>query len=158
MAGRDFQVYGLGQGCMDYIGKVAAYPVPDTKCEISDMVIQGGGPVATALVALTRWGVGCAFAGVLGDDLFGGRRTAIGRDTDSQPRRTLFELRQDSFGARGAGKEIPGSSEVPYIPFAKIHLAFKAIERMQKRYKKTELKLAKVVGDYHDLSLEIVEK
>jgi sulfofructose kinase len=71
MAKRDFQVYGLGQGCMDYIGKVAAYPAPDTKCEISDMVIQGGGPVATALVALARWGVGCAFAGVLGDDLFG---------------------------------------------------------------------------------------
>jgi ribokinase len=56
---------------MDYIGKVAAYPAPDTKAEISDMVIQGGGPVATALVALARWGVGCAFAGVLGDDLFG---------------------------------------------------------------------------------------
>jgi len=30
MAERDFQVYGLGQGCMDYIGKVAAYPAPDT--------------------------------------------------------------------------------------------------------------------------------
>jgi sulfofructose kinase len=71
MAEREFQVYGLGQGCMDYIGKVAAYPAPDTKSEISDMVIQGGGPVATALVALARWGVGCAFAGVLGDDMFG---------------------------------------------------------------------------------------
>lgn len=71
MAGRDFQVYGLGQGSMDYLGKVAAYPDPDTKAEISEMVIQGGGPVATALVALARWGVSCAFAGVLGDDLFG---------------------------------------------------------------------------------------
>ena len=66
-----FQVYGLGQCCLDYIGMVDAYPPPDTKCEFSRMVIQGGGPVATALVALARWGISCAFSGVLGDDLFG---------------------------------------------------------------------------------------
>ena len=66
-----FQAYGLGQCCLDYIGKADAFPSPDTKCEFSGMVVQGGGPVATALVALARWGVSCAFAGVLGDDLFG---------------------------------------------------------------------------------------
>ena len=65
------QVFGLGQCSLDYIGKVPAYPVPDSKCEFSDMVIQGGGPVATALVALARWGIKCTFAGVLGDDQFG---------------------------------------------------------------------------------------
>jgi len=63
-------VYGLGQCALDYIGKIDAYPPPDVKCEFSDMVIQGGGPVATALVALARWGLSCVFAGVLGDDLF----------------------------------------------------------------------------------------
>ena len=71
MGKRIFKVSGLGQCCLDYIGKIDAYPPPDTKCEFSDMVIQGGGPVATALVALSRWGVSCAFAGVLGDDQFG---------------------------------------------------------------------------------------
>lgn len=71
MEKRNFKVSGLGQCCLDYIGKIASYPPPDTKCEFSDMVIQGGGPVATALVALSRWGVSCAFAGVLGDDQFG---------------------------------------------------------------------------------------
>jgi sulfofructose kinase len=65
------QVYGLGQCALDYIAKIEAYPPPDVKCEFSHMVIQGGGPVATALVALARWGLSCAFAGVLGDDLFG---------------------------------------------------------------------------------------
>ena len=70
MTERTFQVYGLGQCTLDYIGKIDAYPPPDVKCEFSDMVIQGGGPVATALVALARWGLSCAFAGVLGDDLF----------------------------------------------------------------------------------------
>jgi ribokinase len=71
MNDKSFQVYGLGQCCLDYIGKVETYPPPDVKCQFTDMATQGGGPVATALVALARWGVSCAFAGVLGDDLFG---------------------------------------------------------------------------------------
>ncbi len=71
MKDRRFQVFGLGQCCLDYIGKIAAYPPSDTKCEFSDLVVQGGGPVATALVALKRWDVSCAFAGVVGDDRFG---------------------------------------------------------------------------------------
>lgn len=64
-------VFGLGQCCLDYVACVQSYPQPDAKCEFSQMAIQGGGPVATALVALSRWGVSCAFAGVAGDDLFG---------------------------------------------------------------------------------------
>jgi len=59
------KVFGLGQCCLDYIGKIPSYPPPDTKCEFSDLFIQGGGPVATAMVALARWGVSCAFAGVV---------------------------------------------------------------------------------------------
>lgn len=65
------QVFGLGQCSLDSIGKVDAYPPPDAKCECSELVIQGGGPVATALAALSRWSVSCCFTGVIGDDLFG---------------------------------------------------------------------------------------
>jgi len=72
MAEGCFSVYGLGQCALDFLGKVDAYPPPDVKCEVFDLVIQGGGPVATALVALARWGVSCVLAGVVGDDLFGG--------------------------------------------------------------------------------------
>jgi ribokinase len=85
MSSNSFDVYGLGQCSLDYIGKIDTYPPPDVKCEFSDMVIQGGGPVATALVALSRWGVSCAFAGVLADDAFGtmirGSLDAEGIDT-----------------------------------------------------------------------------
>lgn len=35
------------------------------------MAIQGGGVVATALVALSRWRLPCYMAGIVGDDLFG---------------------------------------------------------------------------------------
>ncbi len=69
--GSPVQVFGVGQCSLDYIGKISTYPPPDRKCEFSDMIIQGGGTVATALVALARWGVSCALAGVLGDDSFG---------------------------------------------------------------------------------------
>ena len=64
-------VFGLGQCSLDYVGRIPAWPSPDTKCEFRDLVIQGGGPVATALVALCRWGLSCHFAGVAGDDSFG---------------------------------------------------------------------------------------
>ena len=72
VSGSNFQVFGLGQCSFDYIGKVDLYPPPDVKCELRETVLQGGGPVATALTALARWGVSCSFAGVVGDDLFGG--------------------------------------------------------------------------------------
>ncbi len=65
------EVFGIGQCSLDYIGKIEAYPPPDRKCEFVDMVIHRRGPVATALVALARWGISCTFAGILGDDLFG---------------------------------------------------------------------------------------
>ncbi|MCU0580636.1 MAG: sugar kinase, partial [Desulfobacterota bacterium] len=62
------QVFGLGQCSLDHLGLIRDYPPADTKCEFSGLTVQGGGPVATALAALSRWGIGCAFAGVIGDD------------------------------------------------------------------------------------------
>ena len=67
------RVYGLGQCCVDYLVEAETYPPADAKCEFRTMEIQGGGPVATALTALARWGVTGAFAGVIGDDEFGAR-------------------------------------------------------------------------------------
>jgi ribokinase len=64
-------IFGIGQCSLDYLGRIDDYPPADTKCEFSGLVIQGGGPVATALVALSRWGLSCAIAGVIGDDAFG---------------------------------------------------------------------------------------
>lgn len=64
-------VFGIGQCSLDYIGLISSYPPPDVKCEFTHLVVQGGGPVATALVALKRWGLECSMAGVAGDDDFG---------------------------------------------------------------------------------------
>jgi sulfofructose kinase len=70
-------VFGIGQCSLDYIGLIPAYPPPDVKCEFSNLVVQGGGPVATALVALKRWGLDGYMAGVAGDDDFGARITSL---------------------------------------------------------------------------------
>jgi len=61
-------VAGLGQCSLDTLCLVPAFPPPDTKCECRELLTEGGGPVATALVLLARWGVSTRFAGVVGDD------------------------------------------------------------------------------------------
>lgn len=66
-----FDVFGLGQCSLDYLGVIPGYPPADSKCEFRELAVQGGGPVATALAALSRWGLSCYFAGVIGDDSFG---------------------------------------------------------------------------------------
>ncbi len=66
-----WDVFGLGQCSLDYLGLVDRFPEPDTKCEFRDLTVQGGGPVATALVALRRWEKRCLFCGIVGDDPFG---------------------------------------------------------------------------------------
>ena len=64
-------VVGLGQCSLDILGKVGSYPGLDQKAELSALLVQGGGPVATALVTLARLGVPVAMAGAVGDDDFG---------------------------------------------------------------------------------------
>jgi sulfofructose kinase len=64
-------VFGLGACVVDRIGIVNAFPEADTKREADDWRLECGGPVATALVALSRWGRTCGFGGVVGDDAEG---------------------------------------------------------------------------------------
>jgi ribokinase len=64
-------VIGLGQCSLDILGQVDNYPALDEKAELNSLLVQGGGPVATALVTLSRLGVPVAIAGAVGDDDFG---------------------------------------------------------------------------------------
>jgi len=66
-----FDVVGLGQCSLDILGQLDSYPERDQKAELQSLLVQGGGPVATALVTLARLGVSTAFAGAVGDDDFG---------------------------------------------------------------------------------------
>jgi ribokinase len=64
-------VAGLGQCSLDYLAVVDAFPEEDTKKEVIEWNEQGGGPVATALVALSRLGVSSRFYGITGEDYAG---------------------------------------------------------------------------------------
>jgi sulfofructose kinase len=66
-----FDVAGLGQCSVDFLATVAAYPPVDVKAETSAFVMQGGGPVATALVAAARLGLRTVFLGKIGGDPYG---------------------------------------------------------------------------------------
>ena len=64
-------VVGFGQACMDYVGHVPRYPAEDAKIELDELYAGCGGPAATALVTLARWGTETAFLGSISDDAFG---------------------------------------------------------------------------------------
>jgi sulfofructose kinase len=65
------QVIGLGQACVDYLGRVPCFPEENEKVEILGLTIQCGGPASTAMVALARWRVPVSFIGAVSDDPFG---------------------------------------------------------------------------------------
>ena len=58
----------IGAATLDTIAAVSHPPGSDERVEATDVAVAGGGPAATAAVALTRLGVGCFFVGRVGDD------------------------------------------------------------------------------------------
>jgi sulfofructose kinase len=65
------QVVGLGQACVDYLGRLPFFPQEDQKGELLEIHKQCGGPASTALVTLSRAGVKTSFLGSISDDAFG---------------------------------------------------------------------------------------
>ena len=63
-----FSVVGVGHSCLDKICTVEHYPREDDSTHITSILTQGGGAVATALVALSRLGVPSLFIGNGGFD------------------------------------------------------------------------------------------
>jgi len=93
-------VVGLGQCSLDILGRLDHYPALDQKAELDELLVQGGGPVATALVTLQRLGVATAMLGRVGVDEFGERIRA-----------GLVAEGVDCAGLQAA----PGASQVAFI-------------------------------------------
>jgi sulfofructose kinase len=66
-----FDVVGVGSACIDLVVQVPRLPVSDEGLQIQEYTMQGGGKVATALVAAARLGLRAAFSGPVGGDAFG---------------------------------------------------------------------------------------
>ena len=67
----DIRVIGLGQACFDCLGRMPYFPDEDSKIELTDLHMQCGGPVASALTVLSRFGISTSFIGSISDDYFG---------------------------------------------------------------------------------------
>jgi sulfofructose kinase len=69
-------VVGLGSNALDLLGVIDGHPEPDTKSPLREFDIQGGGMIATAMVACARLGLRARYIGKFGDDYWArlGRR------------------------------------------------------------------------------------
>jgi sulfofructose kinase len=61
----------VGHASFDLIFAVDRHPLPDEKVFADHLIACGGGPAANAAVTVTRLGGSSAFAGYLGQDLYG---------------------------------------------------------------------------------------
>ena len=69
--GKPFEVVGMGLNSVDLLCVVPEFPTISSKMKISQFSKQGGGQVATAMVALSRWGVKTKYIGKVGGDELG---------------------------------------------------------------------------------------
>ena len=61
----------MGLNSVDFLSLVPQFPTLNSKMEILQFSKQGGGQVATAMVALSRWGIRTKYIGKVGDDELG---------------------------------------------------------------------------------------
>jgi sulfofructose kinase len=66
--GKPFDAVGMGLNAVDDLCVVPRYPEFNTKVRMRALQRQGGGQVATAMVALARWGLRSRYIGKVGDD------------------------------------------------------------------------------------------
>ncbi len=68
---KPFDVVGMGLNSVDFLSVVPKFPAPNSKMEMLRFSKQGGGQVATAMAALSRWGVKTKYIGKVGEDELG---------------------------------------------------------------------------------------
>ena len=114
-----FEILGLGGIAVDDLIYVDSYPPPDTKTLIQGRERRCGGLTATALVAASRAGKRCAFAGLLGPDELSayvrGRLQQEGVDVEhvvrhSEGRPIHSTIVVDGQGQRNVFAEIPAAT------------------------------------------------
>jgi sugar/nucleoside kinase (ribokinase family) len=121
------RVLCVGLAALDTILVVPELPASDGRVVASQLAVAGGGPAATAAVALARLGVDVAFAGAVGDDEAGAAiragLEAEGVDVSRlvsvagarSPRSTI--LVEEATGARSI-VHFPGTAQLPEVDAA----------------------------------------
>ncbi len=70
-AERPFDVVGVGLNAIDHLCTVPTFPTFNSKQQMGGYACQPGGQVATAMVALQRWGCRSSYIGTFGDGIIG---------------------------------------------------------------------------------------
>lgn len=68
---KKFQVAGIDMPCIDLALSVDNFPKPNGGAKVNTASWQGGGKVATGMVAAARLGAHCAIMGAVGEDNYG---------------------------------------------------------------------------------------
>ena len=63
----------IGRVCYDVDMVMEKMPEPGTVNEFFEKKGHGGGSAANMAICLSKWGIGCSFAGILGNDFYGTR-------------------------------------------------------------------------------------
>lgn len=124
------QVVCIGLATLDSIFALPRHPASDDRVVATELAVAGGGPAATAAVALARLGVEVAFVGAVGDDAAGREiREGLGREgVDTEELRVVPGARspQSTILVTGADRAI-----VHYPGTAALRPSPSAIERMR---------------------------
>jgi len=117
-----YDIVGVGHNCIDRLCTVENYPNEDGSTHITSIDIQGGGAVATALVAASRLGKRTAIIGPIGSDSVSKEITNL-LEKDGVDCSNLQE-RSDAFGlqsfvminpANGSRTKFPQRDNLPDI-------------------------------------------
>ena len=68
---KPFDVVGLGLNAVDFLCVIPRFPAFDTKTEILHYEKHGGGQIATAMVACSKWGLRTKYVGKVGGNDLG---------------------------------------------------------------------------------------
>ncbi|MBW1971393.1 MAG: hypothetical protein JRI44_00935 [Deltaproteobacteria bacterium] len=145
-----FDVVGFGLNSIDHLCIVESYPPIDSKQEILKFSRQGGGQVATAMVALARWGVKVKYVGKVGNDAYG--------------KLVLEELKNEGIDIKSVKIEKTATTQFAYIIIEKKGAKRTIFWHRDKKllYKKGELKEEEICSgkllhlDGHDIDASIV--
>jgi sulfofructose kinase len=124
------EVVCIGLATLDAIFALPRHPGPDDRVVATELAVAGGGPAATAAVALARLGVEVAFVGAVGDDDAGADiRAGLAREgVDVEELRVVPGARspQSAILVTGAGRTI-----VHYPGAAALEPSREAVARMR---------------------------
>lgn len=99
--GRMFDVCGIGYVSIDHVLLIPSNLKKNTKSGLAGFTVSGGGPAATALVALSRLGANTVFCGKVADDSMG--------------RNKIEELQSEGVDASGVVVEKGTKSEYIFV-------------------------------------------